>query len=183
MECSPIFYDPSLYIETTNGNRISKQSSIRGMQNIVPTGKVVIQPGAILRGDLAKIKIGQFTTVDEEVVLRPSYSKLKGKLKYSELSIGDYVYLGKRSIISAGRIGNCVEIGDDCVIGQRAMIRDNCVLLPNSIVPPDSVIPPFAVYGGRPAIFIAELPETTQDIHMHKAVCKYLRFKRLAPPS
>ncbi len=178
VECSPVYYDPVLYIETNNGNRISKQSSIRGIQNIVPAGKVIIRPGAILRGDLAKIKIGQFTTIEEEVVLRPSYMKAKGKLKYSELSVGDYVYIGKRSIVSAQRIGNCVDIGEDCVIGQRAVLKDNCVLLPGSIVPPEGVVPPFTVYGGRPAIFVAELPETAQDINMHKAICKYVQFKR-----
>jgi len=180
MECAPIFYDPAVYYETTNGNRISRQSCIRGMQNIVPAGKVIIQQGAILRGDLAKIKIGQFTNIEEEVVLRPSYTKTKGKLKYSEISIGDYVLLGKRSIISASRIGDCVEIGEDCIIGQRSFIRDNCIILPNSVVPAEAVIPPFTVYGGHPAVFISELPEATQEVMVNKAICRYLRFKRQA---
>ena len=180
MECTPIYYDPQLYIETNNGNRISKLSSIRGIQNIVPAGKVIIKPGAILRGDLSRIKIGQCTTIETEAILRPAYSKSKGKLKYNEMTIGDFVFIGARSIVVASKIGNCVEIGEDCVIGQRATIKDNCILLPNSIVPPEGVIPPFTVYGGRPAVFIAELPESTEEVHKHKAICRYVRFKRQA---
>eukprot|EP00826_Nyctotherus_ovalis_P055089 TRINITY_DN7293_c0_g1_i10.p4 TRINITY_DN7293_c0_g1~~TRINITY_DN7293_c0_g1_i10.p4 ORF type:complete len:117 (+),score=43.60 TRINITY_DN7293_c0_g1_i10:73-423(+) len=107
-----------------------------------------------------------------------SYTKQKGKLKYTELNIGDYVHLGKRSIISAGKIGNCVDIGEDCIIGQRAIIRGNSVVLPNSIVPPEGVVPPFTVYGGRPATFVAELPESVQEVFKHKAICEYLKFKR-----
>jgi dynactin 5 len=57
-------------------------------------------------------------------------------------------------------IGNFVKIGKDCILGQRAVIGDNSIIMDNSIVSPDSYIAPFSVYGGKPAIYLGELPET-----------------------
>lgn len=128
-------------------------------------GKAVLQSGTILRGDLATIKMGQYVVVREEVVLRPTYTKSKGKLKYVTLSIGDNVFIDKGSIVCAIKIGNNVHIGKNCVVGHRAVIKDNCKILDNSVLAPDTVVPPFTVYGGRPATYIGELPETVGMMH------------------
>ena len=41
----------------------------------------------------------------EEVVLRPTYTKSKGKLKFVTLAIGDNVYIDRQSIVCALKIG------------------------------------------------------------------------------
>ena len=121
---------------------------------------------SILRGDLAQIKMGQYVILREDVVIRPTYTKTKQKgLKYVQLSIGDNVYIDKASIVCALKIGNNVHIGKNCIIGHRSILRDNCKILDNSILPPDTIVPPFTVYGGRPATYIGELPETIGIIH------------------
>ena len=57
-------------------------------------------------------------------------------------------------------IGNLDKVVRDCILGQRVVIGDNSIVLDNSIVCPDTYIAPFSVYGGRPAIYMGELPET-----------------------
>lgn len=139
-------------------------------------GKTIIQTGSVLRGDLAGITVGTFTIIREECVIRPSYMKQQGKLKYAKMSIGDNVYIDKDCIVCALKIGNNVQIGKNCVIGHRAQIHDNTKILDNSILPPDAIVPPYTVYGGRPAQFIAELPETIGIVHKEFTTNYYNMF-------
>jgi dynactin-5 len=66
----------------------------------------------------------------------------------------------KGTILQSVSIGNFVKIGKDCILDQRVVVADNSIILDNSIVPPDTYIAPFSVYGGKPAIYLGDLPET-----------------------
>ena len=91
----------------------------------------------------------------------------------------------QNSIVSATEIGNNVHIGKSCIIGSQVVINDNAKILDNSIVPPHVVIPQNTVYGGKPARYIAELPESAGQIHKEIVKNFNLMFieKRGAPQS
>jgi dynactin-5 len=174
----PVFYDSSQYLVTKMSNKISKLCFIRGTDNIHIEGKAILMGGTALRGDLAQINMGIFVIAKEDVILRPTFNKGKnGKLKYVSLSIGDYVFIDKRTIVCSFKIGNGVHIGKDCVIGHRSVLKDNCKILDGSVVPADTVIPPFTVWGGRPAVMVGELPETSMIIHKELAVQFFRNFQ------
>ena len=99
------------------------------------------------------------------------------------MTIGDNVYIDKDCIICALKIGNNVQIGKNCVIGHKVQIHDNCKILDNSILPPDTIVPPFTVYGGRPAQFIAELPETIGIVHKEFTTNYYNMFQEYKGPA
>lgn len=155
-------FDQAQYFITSKKNKISKQSLIKGTDNILIEGKAIILPGAILRGDLAVIQTGEYVIIKEDVILRPTFAKGEGqkRLKYVKQKIGNCVYIDRGSIVCALRIGSNVHIGKNCIIGHRSMIKDNTKILDGSIVPPDTIIPPFTVFGGKPATYIGELPES-----------------------
>jgi dynactin-5 len=88
------------------------------------------------------------------VIIKPPTKRQNKELKYIPISIGNYVYVEKGTIIEAMSIGNFVKIGKDCILGQRVVIGDNSIVLDNSIVCPDTYIAPFSVYGGKPAIYL-----------------------------
>jgi dynactin 5 len=46
----------------------------------------------------------------------------------------------------------------------------------NSILASDTVVPPFTVFGGRPATFISELPETFPFLAKQKTIQYYRKF-------
>ena len=93
------------------------------------------------------------------------------------MSIGDCVYIDKECVINALKIGNNVQIGRNCIIGHRVQIYDNVKILDNSIVPPETVIPAFTVYAGKPAQYIAELPEPIETVHREFAINYYNIFQ------
>mmetsp|Transcript_10443 Transcript_10443/g.14433 ORF Transcript_10443/g.14433 Transcript_10443/m.14433 type:complete len:182 (-) Transcript_10443:209-754(-) len=180
MEPTPTYYHAEMYLNTQKGNKISKQVLIRGTDHIMIDGKAVMQSNAILRGDLSTIRMGYYVILREDVVLRPSYSKVKGKLRYQNLKIGDYVYIDKGTIVSAQEIGSNVHIGKNCIIGHRAVLKDNCKILDNSVLAPDTVVPPFTVYGGHPATYIGELPESISIVNKDLAKNYYRNFQAIA---
>ncbi|KAL4466809.1 hypothetical protein ABPG74_010406 [Tetrahymena malaccensis] len=178
MEQQPIYYDPSLYYETQTGNKLCKKNLIRGSDNIFIYGKVIMQQKNIIRGDLGRINLGKYLILCEGVTLRPSYQvQANDQIKYSHITIGDYVIIDSNSIIQAQKIGSNVHIGKNCIIGHRANISDNVKILDDTIIPPDTVIPPYTVYGGKPARYIAELPETVSYIHREQAIKYYKSFQ------
>mmetsp|Transcript_18019 Transcript_18019/g.30696 ORF Transcript_18019/g.30696 Transcript_18019/m.30696 type:complete len:180 (+) Transcript_18019:98-637(+) len=150
---------------------------LKGADKILIEGKTIIQTSSVVRGDLAQIQIGVYVIIRENVIIRPCHTKQQGKTKYVKQVFGDNVYIEKDCVINAMKIGNNVHIGRGCIIGHRVIIHDNVKILEHSILPPDTVVPPFTVYGGRPAQFIAELPESIGQIHKEFAQSYYKMFQ------
>lgn len=77
------------YIETDSGNKVSRQCTIVGSQNIILGGKTIIQPGVIVRGDLRRagvsssgnavvVAVGKYCVLGEGSIIRPPYKTYKG---------------------------------------------------------------------------------------------------------
>ena len=182
MEPEKVYYAKEDFLETHTGNKVGLKSLVRGSTNIMLNGKCIISPGAVIRGDLAKIVIGKYTVIREDVVVRPSYKRAKGQLKYISLHIGEYVYVDRGSIVCASKIGNNVHIGENCIISHRCVIKDNSRLLDNSVLSPDTEVPPFTVYGGSPAVYLMDMPESTPFMHKENAMGYYQRFTQKPKP-
>lgn len=74
------------------------------------------------------------------------------------VQIGSHVFIDKGTIIQAAKIGSYVKIGKQCIIGPRAVIGDCCIVLDGTIIPADISLAPSSVYGGKPALYLGELP-------------------------
>jgi len=173
LEPSPIYYTKEDYIETLTGNRVSRKSVLCGSQNIRLYGKAIIKPNTIIRGDLANVNIGRFSLVGENTVIRPSYKRFKGLIAFFPLNIGDHVMIEDDCVIVAASIGSYVHIGKNCVISRRCILKDCCYILEGSVLAPDTVVPPFTVFGGIPATFQYELPESFQEVQRQRSVGFY----------
>jgi|JI6StandDraft_1071083.scaffolds.fasta_scaffold07108_6 dynactin-5 len=147
-----VYYAKEAYFETRSGNLISKRCLIKGSDHIQISGKTILQEKLIIRGDLAQISLGKYVTLLEGVILKPSYKKHNGKIKFIPMEIGDYVFIEKNTIVSAAKIGSFTRIGKDCIIGHRSIIAENVIIADGSIVPPDTIVPAYSLYGGKPSI-------------------------------
>ena len=58
-----------------SGNRVSRHSVLCGSQNIVLNGKNIVQSEAIIRGDLANVRVGRHCVISSKAVIRPPFSK------------------------------------------------------------------------------------------------------------
>lgn len=169
-------YRKDQYIETASGNKLSRESVLFGVQNIVLSGKTLVKPGAVLRGDLAAVRMGRFCVVESGAVLRPSRKTTSAGLSFFPLIIGSHVSIGEGAVIEAAQIGSFVKIGAGAVIGRRAILLDCCAVAPGAIVPADTVIPPLTYYSGSPAKHTDDLPEATRELVKSSAVDNYNSF-------
>ncbi len=71
-----------------------------------------IWPGAVIRGDMGKIRIGKQTIIEDNCVI---HSGMPG----SESST---VHIGDRVIIGHGAVANCREIGNFVLVGMNATL-------------------------------------------------------------
>ncbi|TRY68498.1 hypothetical protein TCAL_11279 [Tigriopus californicus] len=176
MELPVIPFNKEEYIETASGNRVSRQSVLCGSQNIILNGKNIVQGEAIIRGDLANVRVGRHCIISPKSVIRPPFKKFSNGVAFFPLQIGDHVYIGEGSIINAAVVNSYVYIGKNVVIGRRSVLKDCCMIEDNTVVPPETIVPTFSRYGGSPARKIGELPECAQDMMMEFTKSYYRNF-------
>lgn len=143
----------SEYIRTETGNKICRNATIFGIQNIILKGKCIIRNEVIIRGDLRRsgvgnaisIAFGSYCYVGSRTIMKPPCKIYKGTFSYYPLKMGDHVIVGEDCLIEAASIGSFVDIGNRVIIGSFVVIKD-CVFIEDDVViPPYSVIPPFSV--------------------------------------
>ena len=88
-------YEDGSCIETSSGNKVSRQSVLCGTSNIRLHGKAIVHKGVIIRGDLATVRLGRYCVIDENSVIRPPFQMRKGNYSFIPLTIGDNVFIGK----------------------------------------------------------------------------------------
>lgn len=54
---------------------MSRKTVLCGSQHIVLNGKVIVQTGAIIRGDLAVVRTGRYCVISQKAVIRPSFKQ------------------------------------------------------------------------------------------------------------
>jgi carbonic anhydrase/acetyltransferase-like protein (isoleucine patch superfamily) len=115
--------------------------------------------GAVLRGDVNSIKIGNHVNIQDGAVLHTLSQK-------STIEIGDYVSVGHNVTIHGAHVHDYALIGmgstllDDAVIGEGAIIAAGALVLKGTKVGP------YEVWGGVPAKFIKKAePEQTNEIN------------------
>lgn len=112
--------------------------------------------GAVLRGDVNKIVIGDRTNIQDGVVLHTIYDGAKHP---SQTIIGNDVSVGHNAIVHGARIG------DNCLIGMGATLLDNavipsgCIIAANALVRSNEQLEPNSLYAGVPARRIREVTE------------------------
>ena len=68
MELPDIPFNKAEHIETASGNRVSRASVLCGSQNIILNGKNIVQSEAIIRGDLANVRVGRHCVISSKAV-------------------------------------------------------------------------------------------------------------------
>jgi carbonic anhydrase/acetyltransferase-like protein (isoleucine patch superfamily) len=135
---------------------VSVQATVVGDVEIGP--KANVWPGAVIRGDLASVRIGESTCIQDSVVIHAHSEE-------NPAIIGSNVIIGTAAVIHGVYIGDSVNIGEGCVVFDGATIGEGVMLASGSIVPANVVIPPRSLNSGVPASQIRELSGEEVDTH------------------
>jgi gamma-carbonic anhydrase len=108
--------------------------------------------GAVLRGDVGRIRIGQRSNVQDLACIH-----MTGGL--SNTDIADDVTIGHGAILHGGSIARGALIGMGSVVLDNATIGEEAIVAAGSLVPPEMKVPARVLVRGVPAKVVRELSE------------------------
>jgi len=117
--------------------------------------------GAVLRGDMHYIKIGNRTNIQDNSVVHVTTG-------VSPTNIGNGVTVGHGAIIHG------CTIEDDCLIGMGAIIMDDAVIGTGSLIgagaliPPNMIIPPNSLVVGSPGKVVREVKNVEKEMILER---------------
>ena len=125
--------------------------------------------GAVLRGDVHYIKIGNKVNVQDNATIHGTYKK-------APTNIGNNVSIGHNAVVHG------CTIYDNVLIGMGAIILDSCVIEPNSIVAAgavltkNTVVSSGTVYAGMPAKKIKDIGPDLLKGEVERIAESYLKY-------
>lgn len=100
-----------------------------------------VWPGTVIRGDVAKIKIGKSVHIQDNCVVHTEYGS----------EIGDNVVIGHSVVVHSSKIGNHVMIGNNATLLDNCEIGSQSMVAAGSLVPPEAKFPDRSMVMGSPA--------------------------------
>ena len=114
--------------------------------------------GAILRGDVNSIRIGNRVNIQDGAVLHTLYKK-------SVIEIGDLVSVGHNAVIHGAKISNRVLIGIGAIVLDHVVVGENSIIAAGALVKDSTIVEPNSIYAGVPAKKVKEIdPDQTREM-------------------
>jgi carbonic anhydrase/acetyltransferase-like protein (isoleucine patch superfamily) len=111
--------------------------------------------GAVLRGDVNPIIIGNRVNIQDGAVLHTLHKK-------SVVEVGDDVSVGHNAIIHGAKIGSRVLVGMGAILMDNSVIPDKTIIAAGAVVLSNSILEP-GIYAGVPAKMVKEGSEQIGD--------------------
>jgi carbonic anhydrase/acetyltransferase-like protein (isoleucine patch superfamily) len=124
--------------------------------------------GAVLRGDVNRIRIGNRVNIQDGAVLHTLYQR-------STVEMGDDVSVGHNAIIHGATVGNNVLVGMGAIVMDNAIVADNTIIAAGAVVLSNARLEA-GVYAGMPARKIRDSDEQTIALARNNAA-GYLLYK------
>ncbi len=106
--------------------------------------------GAVLRGDVNFIKIGNNVNIQDNAVIHATYEK-------SPTTIGNNVTIAHGAVVHGCTIHDNVLIGINSVILDDSVIHSDSIIAAGAVVTKGTIIESGAVYAGSPAKKIKDI--------------------------
>jgi carbonic anhydrase/acetyltransferase-like protein (isoleucine patch superfamily) len=126
--------------------------------------------GAVLRGDVNSIAIGNRVNIQDGAVLHTLYQR-------SKVSIGNDVSVGHNAIIHGATVGSNVLVGMGATLLDNAVIPDNTIVAAGALVLSNAQLEPYSVYAGVPAKKVKTLSTEEVQQMIVKNAEGYLMYK------
>jgi carbonic anhydrase/acetyltransferase-like protein (isoleucine patch superfamily) len=122
--------------------------------------------GCVIRGDVTKITIGDFTNIQDKTILhgtRANHAQKKTGNDGAPVSIGNYVTIGHNAIIHACTIENYCFIGMGSIIMDLAIVREFGMLAAGAVLTPGKIVGSEEIWAGNPAKFFRKMTQSEID--------------------
>jgi len=141
---------------TFEGVYIAPTATVIGDVEIAPDSSVWF--GAVIRGDVASIKIGRRTSVQDDAVIHVSEGV--GTV------VGDDVTIGHSAVIHGCNIEDTILIGIGAIVLDNATVGAGSIIGAGAVVTEEAVVPPRSLVLGVPGRVVREV--TSEQIEWIK---------------
>ncbi|MEM9831347.1 MAG: gamma carbonic anhydrase family protein [Bacteroidota bacterium] len=125
-------------------------------------GDVVVEPHCslwfytVIRGDVASIRIGHHSNIQDGVIIHGTYQK-------ANTIIGNYVSVGHRALVHGCTLEDYVLIGMGAIVMDHAVVQQGALVAAGAVVLENTVIEAGHLYAGVPARKVKKLEATHQE--------------------
>lgn len=105
-----------------------------------------VWPGAVIRGDVGKIVIGNNTAIEDNCVIHSGSPSSKS----GDVIIGNEVHVGHGAVINGRKIGNNVLIGMNATVLHDVEIGDSCIIAAGCLIRQGIRVPDGSFVAGVP---------------------------------
>lgn len=125
--------------------------------------------GAVLRGDVNSIRLGDRVNVQDGAVIHTLYEK-------SVSILGDDVSVGHNAVIHGAKIEDGALIGMGAIVLDHAVVGEGAIVAAGALVLGGTQVEPGSIYAGVPAKFVKKVdPEQSKEINQ-KIASNYLIY-------
>ncbi|MCX6227793.1 MAG: gamma carbonic anhydrase family protein [Bacteroidia bacterium] len=125
--------------------------------------------GAILRGDVHYIKIGNNVNIQDNAVIHATYQK-------SPTTIGNNVSIAHGAVVHGCTIHDNVLIGINAVVLDDAIVNSNSIVAAGAVVTKGTIIESGSVYGGSPAKKIKDISPALLEGEINRIANNYQTY-------
>lgn len=108
--------------------------------------------GAVLRGDVNPIRIGNGVNIQDNAVLHTLYEK-------SVVELGDDVSVGHNATVHGAKVGCGSLVGMGSVLLDYVEVGEGALVAAGAVVSPRTIVPARTLWAGVPARQMKELTE------------------------
>ncbi|WP_046402739.1 gamma carbonic anhydrase family protein [Odoribacter sp. N15.MGS-14] len=125
--------------------------------------------GAVLRGDVHSIRIGNKVNIQDNATIHATYKK-------SPTNIGNNVSIAHNAVIHGCTIKDNVLIGMGAIVLDDAVVESNTIVAAGSVVTKGTVVESGWVYAGTPAQKMKQLGEELLKGEVERIVNAYSMY-------
>ena len=125
--------------------------------------------GAVLRGDVHSIRIGNKVNIQDNATIHATYKK-------SPTNIGNNVSIAHNAVIHGCTIKDNVLIGMGAIVLDDAVVESNTIVAAGSVVTEGTVVESGWVYAGTPAKKMKQLGEELLKGEVERIVNAYSMY-------
>lgn len=129
---------------------IAENATIVG--DVVLGEKCSVWFNAIIRGDVNFIKIGDYTNIQDGVVIHCTYKK-------AGTTIGNYVSIGHNALVHGCTLEDHVLIGMGAIVMDHAVVEEFVIIAAGAVVLENTICESGYLYAGIPAKKIKPITE------------------------
>lgn len=137
------------HLEIVKNAYIADNATVVG--DVTLGADVSVWYGTVIRGDVAAIRIGARTNVQDLTMIHPQHDE--------DVEIGEEVTIGHAAVVHGRIVGNRCLIGIKAILLPGSVIGDGSIVAAGALVPLGKIIPPRSLVVGTPCKVIRQVTD------------------------